>query len=288
MKTVKTIIVTGQSGAGKSLAVDFLEELGYFCIDNLPPELILKFNDLIVQTRGRLEKSAMVCDIRSGEVSKLEKALEELRKNGVDFEILYLGASDEVLVKRYKETRRTHPLSGKGNLVEGIQKERKIFEKIKESATYDIDTSNLNSSQLKALINKFFSESGEEEAIAVSVNSFGFKYGIPLDSDLVFDVRFLPNPFYIPALKHHTGLDDDVFDYVMGFEETTVFLNKLLDLVEYLVPLYTEEGKSQLVISIGCTGGHHRSVAIAEKLGERLKEKGNNVFMSHRDIQKGV
>lgn len=156
MKTVKTIIVTGQSGAGKSLAVDFLEELGYFCIDNLPPELILKFNDLIVQTRGRLEKSAMVCDIRSGEVSKLEKALEELRKNGVDFEILYLGASDEVLVKRYKETRRTHPLSGKGNLVEGIQKERKIFEKIKESATYDIDTSNLNSSQLKALINKFF------------------------------------------------------------------------------------------------------------------------------------
>ena len=285
---MKTVIITGLSGAGKSLAVDFMEELGYFCIDNLPPELILKFNDLIVQTGGRLEKSAMVCDIRSGDIKKLEEALEELKSGGMNVEILYLGASDETLVKRYKETRRTHPLSGKGNLIEGIQRERKIFEKIKAEATYDIDTSNLNASQLKSKINQYFSESAADERLTVNVNSFGFKYGIPLDSDLVFDVRFLPNPYYIPALKHRTGLDDEVYNYVMGFEETGVFLGKLTDIVEYLIPMYIEEGKSQLVISIGCTGGHHRSVAIAEKLGAERKEKGHNVYISHRDIQKGV
>lgn len=285
---MKRVIVTGQSGAGKSLAVDFLEELGYFCVDNLPPELILKFNDLIGQTGGRLEKSAMVCDIRSGEVKGLEDAIEELEAAGTAVEILYLGASDEVLVKRYKETRRTHPLSGKGNLVEGIQKERKLFEKIKSRATYDIDTSNLNSTQLKSKISQYFSESSEGEGITVNVNSFGFKYGIPLDSDLVFDVRFLPNPFYIPSMKHKTGLDDEVFDYVMGFGETLEFLKKLCDMVEYLIPLYTEEGKKQLVISVGCTGGHHRSVAIAESLGEALKKTGKNVYISHRDIQKSV
>ncbi len=285
---MKTVIITGLSGAGKSLAVDVLEDLGFFCIDNLPPELIMKFADLILQTGGRLEKSAMVCDIRSGDISQLEAALEELKKRGVDYEILYLGASSEVLVKRYKETRRQHPLSKDGLLTEGIEKERELFEKIRKRATYDIDTSMFSATQLKEHLSRLYNNDLTTEKMAVNIISFGYKYGIPLDSDLVFDVRFLPNPYYIPELKYHTGLDSDVYDYVMSFEETRKFLVKLYDLIEYLIPLYIEEGKTQLVISIGCTGGHHRSVTIAEALDKKLKENGHNVFIAHRDTRKGI
>ena len=285
---MKTVIITGLSGAGKSLAVDVLEDLGYFCIDNLPPELIMKFADLIMQSGGRLEKSAMVCDIRSGDMNQLKASIEELKRHGIDYDILYLGASDEVLIKRYKETRRQHPLSKGGGLIEGIQKEREMFEEIRKSATFYVDTSLFSASQLKEHLSNLFTGDGSPERMIVNVVSFGYKYGIPLDSDLVFDVRFLPNPYYIPELKYHTGLDRDVFDYVMGFEDTKDFYKKLYDMIEYLIPLYIEEGKSQLVISVGCTGGHHRSVTIAEALTDALKENGHNVIVAHRDIQKGV
>lgn len=285
---MKTVIITGLSGAGKSLAAEVLEDLGFFCIDNLPPELIMKFADLILQTGGRLEKSAMVCDVRSGDVDCLEAALNELKRSGISFDVLYLGASDDVLVKRYKETRRQHPLAKGGRITDGIQKEKMLFEKIRKTATYDVDTSMLSAPQLKEYLSRLFSGGMSGEKMVVNIISFGYKYGIPLDSDLVFDVRFLPNPYYIPELKYHTGLDKDVFDYVTGFDETKCFLNKLYDLVEYLIPLYIEEGKAQLVISVGCTGGHHRSVTVAEALSRTLKDNGHSVFVSHRDTQKGV
>ena len=283
---MKTVIITGLSGAGKSIAVDALEDLGYFCVDNLPAELILKFADLILQTRGSLEKTAVVCDIRSGNIEKLEKSLTELKESGAEYEILYLGASDEALIKRYKETRRQHPLSKNSRLIDGIQKERELFKNIKELSTYNIDTTFFTNARLKEYITEIFSDEEKTEKMVINVISFGFKNGIPIDSDMVYDVRFLPNPFYIPALKHHTGLDSDVFEYVMGFNETKKFLEKLEDIIEYLIPLYIEEGKSQLVISVGCTGGHHRSVTIAEALSEFLRKNGHSVINTHRDIPK--
>ena len=283
---MKTVIITGLSGAGKSIAVDALEDLGYFCVDNLPAELILKFADLILQTRGGLEKTAVVCDIRSGNIEKLEESLAELKESGAEYEILYLGASDEALIKRYKETRRQHPLSKNGRVIDGIQKERELFKNIKELSTYSVDTTFFTNARLKEYITEVFSDDEKTEKMVINVISFGFKNGIPMDSDMVYDVRFLPNPFYIPALKHHTGLDSDVYEYVMGFNETKKFLEKLEDIVEYLIPLYIEEGKSQLVISVGCTGGHHRSVTIAEALSEFLRKNGHSVIITHRDIPK--
>lgn len=285
---VKTVIITGLSGAGKSIAADALEDLGYFCVDNLPAELIMKFADLLIKTRGGLEKVAVVCDIRSGDIGNLEKCLFELKESDMEYEILYLEASDDVLVKRYKESRRQHPLSGGGSLIDSIQKERECFKKIKEIASYDLDTSFFTAARLKEYVTKLFSDDSDGEKLIINVVSFGFKHGIPLDSDLVFDVRFLPNPFYIPDLKFHTGLEKNVYDYVMGFEETKVFIDKLIGLLEYLIPLYAEEGKSQLVISIGCTGGHHRSVTVAENLSKTLKADGHKVTITHRDIRKNV
>ena len=285
---VKTVIITGLSGAGKSIAADALEDLGYFCVDNLPAELIMKFADLLIKTRGGLEKVAVVCDIRSGDIGNLEKCLFELKESDMEYEILYLEASDDVLVKRYKESRRQHPLSGGGPLIDSIQKERECFKKIKEIASYDLDTSFFTAAKLKEYVTKLFADDSDGEKLIINVVSFGFKNGIPLDSDLVFDVRFLPNPFYIHDLKFHTGLEKNVYDYVMGFEETKIFIDKLIGLLEYLIPLYAEEGKSQLVISIGCTGGHHRSVTVAENLSKTLKADGHKVIITHRDIQKNV
>ena len=285
---VKTVIIPGLSGAGKSIAADALEDLGYFCVDNLPAELIMKFADLLIKTRGGLEKVAVVCDIRSGDIGNLEKCLFELKESDMEYEILYLEASDDVLVKRYKESRRQHPLSGGGPLIDSIQKERECFKKIKEIASYDLDTSFFTAAKLKEYVTKLFADDSDGEKLIINVVSFGFKNGIPLDSDLVFDVRFLPNPFYIPDLKFHTGLEKNVYDYVMGFEETKIFIDKLIGLLEYLIPLYAEEGKSQLVISIGCTGGHHRSVTVAENLSKTLKADGHKVIITHRDIHKNV
>lgn len=285
---MKLIIITGQSGAGKSRAIQALEDIGYFCIDNMPPQLLLKFAELYRQ--GENSKGiAIVCDIRSGKMfSLLSESLDELSASGYSYDLLFLEASDETLIKRYKETRRNHPLSGSGRIIDGITKERKMLEGVRVKATQIIDTSMLSGSQLAAAVTSLFSGESKSDRFIINVLSFGFKYGIPLDSDLVFDVRFLPNPFYIPELKMHTGTESCVSDYVMSFPQSREFLTKLCDMVEYLIPHYIEEGKTRLVISIGCTGGHHRSVTIAEALYKKLLSGKHNAVSIHRDITKGV
>lgn len=282
------IIITGLSGAGKSRAIQCLEDIGYFCIDNMPPQLLLKFVELY-RANESAKGIAIVCDIRSGKMfSQLSSSLDELTAAGHSYDILFLEASDETLIKRYKETRRQHPLSGNGRIIDGISKEREMLREVRSRATHILDTSMLKSSQLAEQIAQIYSGHSKFDGLIINVMSFGFKYGIPLDSDLVFDVRFLPNPFYIEELKNHTGLESCVSDYVMSFEQSREFLSKLTDMVEYLIPHYIEEGKTQLVIGIGCTGGHHRSVTIAEALYKKLKENHHNALSTHRDIQKGV
>lgn len=282
------LIVTGLSGAGKSMAVNALEDIGFFCIDNLPPQLIMKFADLVYHSSEKMKNTALVCDIRSGDMDTIESVLNEMRENGYDYEILFLEANDGTLVKRYKETRRQHPLAKEGSILDGIKKERELLAPLRRNATHILDTSYLKSATLKESLHSLYGSEDKRSNLLINVLSFGFKYGIPLDSDLVFDVRFLPNPFYLPELKTHTGLESCVFDYVMGFEQSREFLKRLTDMVEYLIPHYIEEGKLQLVISIGCTGGHHRSVTIAEALSHELEKRGNNVITAHRDIAKNI
>ncbi|GFR38465.1 nucleotide-binding protein YvcJ [Insulibacter thermoxylanivorax] len=279
------VIITGMSGAGKTIAVQCLEDLGYFCVDNLPPVLIPKFAELIEQSRGSIEKVALVIDLRGREFFRaLNDALDALQDNPtIHYEILFLDATDSVLVQRYKESRRRHPLAKGGLPLEGIQQERVLLEELKGMATQVIDTSNIKPAQLKAVLTSRFSQI-ERNKIHVNIISFGFKYGIPIDADLIFDVRFLPNPHYIDHLRPKTGLDQEVYDYVMKWNETQAFLNKLLDLLQFLLPQYKKEGKSQLVIGIGCTGGKHRSVAIAEYLGKMISSGENEAAqVSHRD-----
>ena len=283
---MKFVIVTGLSGAGKTTVLKFLEDINYFCADNLPPALLLKFAELFEQGR-EIDKVALGIDIRGGKLFEdLFHGLDCLNENGYDYEILFLDASDESLIKRFKETRRSHPLSRGGSIADGIQKERKILEKVKKRANYIIDTSNILTRELKEKINDIFVLNENFESLMITVDSFGFKYGIPIDSDLVFDVRFLPNPYYIPELKEQTGNDRPVSDYVMSFEESQIFLDKLLDLLEFLIPKYIKEGKNSLVISIGCTGGKHRSVTLANALSKGLTEKGHSVRLRHNDIEK--
>ncbi len=286
---MKFIIITGMSGAGKSQALNALEDAGFFCIDNLPPQLIMKFAELVYHSSEKMKNTALVCDIRSGEPESLETALDELYENGYEYEILFLEASEDVLVNRYKATRRQHPLAKEGSILEGIKKERMALTAMRENATHILDTSILTSADLKGNLQMLYGNDEElNKKIVVNVLSFGFKYGIPLDADLVFDVRFLPNPFYLPELKDHTGLEDCVSDYVMGFEQSKEFLTRLTDLITYLLPHYIEEGKLQLVIAIGCTGGHHRSVTIAEALRTQLEQNNYKVITAHRDIVRGT
>lgn len=285
---MKFVIVTGMSGAGKSQAVDALEDIGFFCIDNLPPQLIMKFAELVCRSSEKMKNAALVCDIRSGDIENTESVLDELRENGYDYEILFLEANDGTLVKRYKETRRQHPLAKEGSVLDGIKKERELLAPLRRNATHVLDTTYLKSAELKDSLHSLYGNDDKRSKLLINVLSFGFKYGIPLDSDLVFDVRFLPNPFYLPELKQHTGLEACVYDYVMGFEESREFLARLADMVTYLIPRYIEEGKLQLVISIGCTGGHHRSVTVAEALAHKLEKCGNNVICAHRDIAKNI
>lgn len=286
---MRLVIVTGMSGAGKSTALKMLEDVGYFCVDNLPVPLIPKMADLWRSSGSELNKAALGVDIRSGQsFRELEKVLNELDKTGMKYEILYLESSDDVLIKRYKETRRFHPLSGShGRVDEGIHKERVKIAFLKKRADYLIDTSHMLTRELKAELNKIFVQNKEYKNLYISVLSFGFKYGIPADCDLVFDVRFLPNPYYIEELRPQSGNDTKVRDYVMGNQKAREFLDKLVDMIEFLIPNYVQEGKTQLVIGVGCTGGKHRSVTLANELYEALRANENyGIRIEHRDIGK--
>ena len=284
---MRFVIVTGMSGAGKTSVLKFLEDINFFCVDNLPPTLLPKLAELCYEQEGEIERVAMGIDIRGGRLfNDLFQVLSSLQEKGYEYEILFLDASNEVLIKRFKETRRSHPLSRNGSIEEGIRKEREMLKEVKARATYIIDTSQILTRQLKEQINRIFVENQSYENLVITIRSFGFKYGIPADSDLVFDVRFLPNPFYIQELKELTGNDAPVSDYVMGFEESRIFLKKLVDMVEFLIPLYIKEGKNNLVISIGCTGGKHRSVTLANALYAALDQDKHTLLLKHHDIEK--
>jgi RNase adapter protein RapZ len=284
---MRFVIITGVSGAGKSQVVKYLEDLGFFCVDNLPPALIPKFAEICYQSEGKMDRIALVIDIRGGELLKeLFPGLTSLTEAGFSYEILFLEASDEVLIKRFKESRRAHPLAPEGRLIRGIREERRILQDIKSKASHIIDTSNLSTRQLKQELSNLYVEGRAFEGIIISIISFGFKYGIPIDCDLVFDVRFIPNPYYIESMKKLTGKNETVKDFVLKCNETETFLAKLNDMLEFLIPCYIKEGKSQIVIGIGCTGGRHRSVAIADSLFKTLESKQHRVIIDHRDIDK--
>lgn len=285
---MKFVIVTGMSGAGKSTALKMLEDMGYFCVDNLPIALLPKFAELAHAPGSDISQVAVGVDIRNGRsLDEMSSVLEHLKASGVAYQILYLEASDEVLVKRYKETRRTHPLAKQGRVEDGIRQEREKLLYLKENATYILDTSQLLTRELKKALEQIFAEEKNFKNLMITVLSFGFKYGIPSDCDLVFDVRFLPNPYYVEGLKYKTGNDKEVQDFVMGYELSHTFLDKLVDMLEFLIPNYILEGKNQLVIGIGCTGGKHRSVTLANKLFEALSNCPEyGVRLEHRDVSR--
>lgn len=287
---MRFIIVTGLSGAGKSEATNALEDMGYFCVDNLPPKLIKKFAEVCKQSQGSIDKVALVMDIRGGIFfDDLFESLSELSKEQFQYEILFLDTSDEVLVKRFKEKRRSHPLAPGGRVITGIELERQKLREVKDKADVIIDTSKYAIKDLREeMARKFGDKEMPEKQMAITILSFGFKYGIPVDSDLVFDVRFIPNPFYIPELKPFSGNDEPVKNYVMEQTETQTFLQKANDMFEFLIPNYQKEGKRQLIISIGCTGGRHRSVAIANSIYETLRANNHDVYIEHRDIKEDV
>lgn len=285
---MRFVIVTGMSGAGKSTALDFLEDCGYYCVDNLPVPLISKFAELISSPGGEIEKVALGIDVRTGHsFDELGEVLTQLKASGINYEVLFLEAGDEILVKRYKETRRTHPLAGSDRVDTGITREREALKVIKHQADYILDTSQMLTRELKAALDNIFINNKTYKNLFVTIVSFGFKYGIPRDADLVFDVRFLPNPYYFEELKHKNGNDKEVRDFVMSHKEADEFLDKLEDIVLFLLPNYIIEGKNQLVIAIGCTGGKHRSVTLANALYNRMvKHEDYGFKIDHRDIDK--
>ena len=287
---MRFVVVTGMSGGGKSTALRMLEDAGFYCVDNLPVPLIEKFVELIAAPGGEVSKVALGLDVRADQAFEdVQHVLEKLRENGYHFEILFMEATDSTLVKRYKETRRVHPLSPDGRVEDGIRKERAILTDIRNKADYVIDTSKLLTRELKEELDRIFVRNEEYNSLMVTILSFGFKHGIPADADLVFDVRFLPNPFYIDELKYKTGNDKEVQDYVMGFQEAHIFIDKLSDMIEFLIPNYIKEGKYQLVIGIGCTGGKHRSVTLANQRYNRLRDKsGYGLKIAHRDVGQGI
>ncbi len=275
------VIVTGMSGAGKSTALRFLEDMGFYCIDNLPPSLAVTFAELCVGSG--IEKVALGIDIRGGRLFQdCLPMVNRLEERGFTPKLLFFDASDEILLKRYKETRRSHPLGDR--LIDGISSEREILAPVKQRAHYIVDTSRLLTRQLKETLVDILAGDGHFRSLIISVSSFGFKYGIPTDSDLVYDVRFIPNPFYVPELKALTGNDKAVRDFVMDFPVAKGFLERLQDMTDFLIPHYINEGKNQLVISIGCTGGKHRSVTLANELFSHLLKAGHSVVINHRDI----
>ncbi|MCR5655042.1 MAG: RNase adapter RapZ [Lachnospiraceae bacterium] len=281
---MKFVIVTGMSGGGKRTAMKMFEDMGFYCVDNLPAELIGTFADLITQN-GEIGQVALGMDIRSGHsFTFIDDALKQLENGGITPEILFMEAEDPVLIKRYKESRRVHPIKA-DSIEECIAKERKILAKLKKRADYVIDTTTLLTRELKEELEKIFMDNADYNSLMVQVMSFGFKHGIPLDADLVLDVRFLPNPFYVDELKTKTGLDKEVQDYVLGFSEAHAFLDKTLDLLRFLIPNYIKEGKTRLVICVGCTGGKHRSITLAQEIYKRLQVDANyGLTIFHRDV----
>lgn len=283
---MKIVIITGLSGAGKSEVLNVLEDRGFYCVDNLPPALLLDFVKLCEKAVNDIDKVAIVLDIRSGEFfTDLFTNLEALKKRETEYEILFLDSSDKILVKRFKELRRPHPLNLNGSIIDGIEAERQMLKRVRSEADYILDTSELSKAVLQTEILNIFLEGQECKKLTVSIMSFGFKRGVPLDADLVFDVRFLPNPYYIKELKELTGNDKKVQDYVMQWEEAQMFFDKLADMIEFLIPYYNKEGKTQLIVAIGCTGGKHRSVTLSNKLHEYLKEKNFRTTIEHRDVK---
>lgn len=285
---MKFVMVTGMSGAGKSTALKMLEDMGFFCVDNLPIALLPKFAELAYAPGSDISQVAIGVDIRNGHsLNEMSAVLMELQNSRVAYQILYLDARDDVLVKRYKETRRAHPLAKQGRVEEGIRMERERMAFLKSNADYILDTSSFLTRELKKALEQILVEEKNFKNLIITVLSFGFKYGIPSDSDLVFDVRFLPNPYYVEGLKYKTGNDKEVQDFVMGYEMSHVFLEKLVDMLDFLIPNYILEGKNQLVIGIGCTGGKHRSVTLANKLFEALSGRtGYGVRLEHRDVSR--
>lgn len=284
---MKLLIVTGMSGSGKSSVMDVMEDIGYYCIDNIPPKLIRQFVELCKKTDTGIDQVAVAVDIRSGDMfAEIFRCWQELKNDeSVEVKVLFIEASDEVLIKRYKETRRKHPLDEKfnGNLHAAIHYEWKQLSQLREIADYYIETSQWSTSQLKEQIKTLFLDNSSD-SLVIKVMSFGFKYGVSTESDLVFDVRCLPNPYYLPELRNHTGCESCVRDYVMGFEQSQNLFAKLTDLLDYLIPLYIKEGKSQLVVAFGCTGGKHRSITFAELMAKHLTDSGYKVQKYHRDI----
>ena len=285
---MRLVIVTGMSGAGKTTTLKMLEDMGYFCVDNLPIPLLPRFVEMFDAPGEEVKNIALGIDVRGGQdFSGLQEVLDEMDEKQISYEILFLDAQDDVLIKRYKETRRQHPLSGSGRVDTGIAKEREKIMFLKMRATYILDTSKMLTRELKLELEKIFVKGESFCSLYITVMSFGFKYGIPQDSDLVFDVRFLPNPYYIDELKEKTGNDPEVQDYVMENDKSQIFLEKLTDMVDFLIPNYILEGKNQLVIAIGCTGGKHRSVTLANALYQKLdKQENYGVRIEHRDIGK--
>ena len=283
---MRFILISGLSGAGKSKSASFLEDMGYYVVDNLPAALIPKFAELCMAGQGRYDKVALVTDIRGGQTfDALFDALAQLRDMGCDYKILFVEASLETIIKRYKETRRSHPLAKAGrSLEEAVALERSALEPVRKRSEYILDTSALSTAKLRGEVLRLFGDGGSTPAMSVSVISFGFKYGIPIEADLVFDVRFLPNPYYIAELRHQTGLDEGVYSFVFGYQQTKDFMAHLESLIGFLLPQYGEEGKAALVIGIGCTGGQHRSVAITRALADFIKQKGYQATENHRDM----
>lgn len=288
-QAVKLVILTGMSGAGKTQAIKYLEDQGYFCVDNLPPALMPKLAELVDHGDGKVTRLALGIDVRGGRFfNQILNALTDLEKMGVTYQILFMDAADETLVKRYKESRRRHPLALQGRLLEGIRKERKLMQELRGRAHKIIDTTKLSNSGLRRALAEFFANEQEGQGLHVNVVSFGFKYGVVMDADLMFDVRFLPNPHYVEDLKALTGETAAVQEYVMKWGVTQQFFKRLTSLVDFLLPQYVAEGKSQLTVAVGCTGGQHRSVCLAIKLGDWVRSQGYSVRVEHRDVPKDL
>ena len=286
---MRFVVVTGMSGGGRSTALKMLEDVGFYCVDNLPVSLIEKFVELLSNQGEEINKVGLGVDVRAGQFfEEAADVLAKLKESGYNLEILFMDADEKSLIKRYKETRRAHPLALEGRIEDGVRKEKQILTRIRSMADYVIDTSNLLTRELKQELDRIFVGNESYNSLMVTVMSFGFKYGIPVDADLVFDVRFLPNPFYLEELKQKTGNDKEVQEYVMSFEEAGSFLDKLADMMHFLIPNYIKEGKNRLVVAIGCTGGKHRSVTLANFLYSAMKNKGNyGITLHHRDVEHG-